>query len=184
MPLVPVPKKTLFSSLSPRVRIAAFILLFAVLTLSGFAGWQLYLTLQKAREQQAYDTAMSQADYFVKRSEPGKAAAVLEKFLSTKNVPLDHRYHATSTLAYSYVQDHQDQKAYDTLKRTDALGVQPPSIYVLRSLAYYSLMHHDKAAALGYYRRAVAVAEAKYDPEATPYVAGWKKQIQELEATN
>lgn len=182
MPLVSVPKKRTISSLKIRTKIVLFSLLISLIALSGFAGWQIYGKHQLSLEKRAYETAMSQANDFSKRSQPQLAAGVLERYLKSTR-PLNYRYQAMSTLAYSYIQDHQDQKAFTALKQADELNVKPPSIYVLRSLAYYSLMHHDKSAALSYYRRAVVVAESKYDPEATPYIAGWKKQIQELESS-
>ncbi len=126
---------------------------------------------------------MTQADSFSKNNKPHQAVAVLETYLQTKP-PLNHRYQAMSTLAYGYIQDHQNDKAIAELKAADALGYNPPSIYVLRSLGYYSLTQHDKTRAISYYKRAVAQAETKYDPEATPYVAGWKDQIKQLESAN
>jgi tetratricopeptide (TPR) repeat protein len=183
MPRVPVPPKFTFSSLRLRAKVLILSLLCITLTLSAYAGWQLYSSFNQSREQRAYADAMTKADNFSKNAQPLKAAGVIEVYLKNNRPPLEHRYKARATLAYAYIQGGQNDKALAELKRVDDMHMKPESVYILRSLGWYYLTHQDKPKAIAYYKRSITAAEDHYDAEATPYVDQWKSQLKTLEAT-
>jgi hypothetical protein len=172
--------KIRFSTLKFRTKFMIVGGLVITLALIAFVGWQLFSFSSQNREKQAFTSAMTRAGNFSRNNQPNEAVKVLEDYLKPAR-PADYRYKAMSSLAYDYIQAKKDDKAYAMLQEVDALRQDPPSIYVLRSLGYYSLIKNDKAKAIAYYTRAVTAAEAKYDPEATPYVAEWKAQLKQLE---